>query len=208
MKSHQSIALAGLILCSLLAVMLSSNLMATLQDQSVTSARNQPVSNVALAVDNAQAEDFFAPELPPLILSPGAQPLKRGTQSTGDSSPGTKAGNLSSPTTSFFRPLTPQFGSQTRSGFDTGGESRRVGQSGFSPQPDAGQPNDLPPVGINPPQFENTNRGNFSSGQDRSFENERGSFESLNGSASQSLGEDYYDRNRADSFAPPSRSNE
>ena len=75
MKSHQTIALAGLILCSLLAVMLSSNLMATLQSQPITSDKKPPVSDVVYTAGKAQSDDFFAPELPPLILSPGAQPL-------------------------------------------------------------------------------------------------------------------------------------
>ena len=180
--------------------------MATLQSQPITSDKKPPVSDVVYTAGKAQADDFFAPELPPLILSPGAKPLNRATQSSGDNTPATKAGNLSDSTTSYYRPLNPQVGSQTRGQFESGGATGTTGRSSFSPQPDSGQLSDIPPVGINPPQFGNTDRGNFSNTQDRSFENERGSFEPAGGSGSSQ--EDYYDRNQAGSFAPPGSSND
>ncbi len=181
--------------------------MATLQNQPITSENQRPISDVVLAAGKAQTEDFFAPELPPLILSPDAQPLNRSGQSSAESSRAITAknqpGNLSSPTTRYFRPLAPQFGSQTRGQFETGGISDQDGQGGFGSR----RSNNIPPVGINPPQRENANRGNFSGSQDRSFESERGSLESSNGAPSGSPAQDYYDRNRADSFAPPGSSN-
>ena len=189
--------------------------MATLQNQPITSAHRRPIFDVAFATGGAASDDFFAPELPPLILSPDAQPLNRSTQPSGDSSPAANAdnqpGNLSSPTTSYFRPLTPQVGSQSRGQFESGGMNDQTVQGGFSPSLDARQPNEIPPVGINPPQTGNANqanRRNFSDSQDRRFEMERGSFESSNGAPPRPSGQDYYDRSRADSFAPRGVSND
>ena len=187
--------------------------MATLQNQPIASDNQRPVSQVVFATGKVQADDLFAPELPPLILSPGAKPLNQGRQSSVEDSPAVKTNNqpsqLSGSRTNYFRPSNPQFGSQPRGQFEPSRNRDRTGQSGFGPLPGSPRPNDIPPVGINPPQIENANQenqGNFSGIQDRRFENERGPLGSANGSPAASPGQDYYDRNRADSFAPPSGS--
>jgi len=212
MKSQQTIALAGLTLCSLLAVMLSCNLMATLQNQPIAGGNNQPLSEVAYAASRAQNFDTFAPELPPLVLSPAALPLNRALPSTAEHLPAVEANNstgeLSNPTTSHFRPLSPQFGSQPRGQMGAGGVNRPTRGDRFIPRPGSGGSNNVPPVGIDPPQVGNVNRGNFSGAQNRSFETERGSFDSSSDSALGPSEEGYYDRNRAGSFAPPGSNND
>ena len=215
MKSHQSIAFAGLAICGLLAVMLSSTLMATLQNRPIASDNQWPTSKVVFATAKAHNDDAFSPELPPLILSPSTQPLNHYPQSSGGDSSGGKANNnsgtLSTPTTNYFRPSNPQFGSQPRGQFEPSQTRDQSGQSGFGARPNPSRRNDIPPVGINPPQINNGGQrdpGNFSGAQDRSFENERGSLGAVNGSPTNSPGQDYYDRNRADSFAPPNNSND
>ena len=186
--------------------MLSSKLMATLQSQPLSDSNSFSVSDAvadaAFRPSEPNSRDSFAPELPPLMLSPTLSPSDPGAISAERK---LESGQRTLPTKSFFRPQS--FASQNLNESGTNSSPRSSGS--FSPQPGRRNSNEVPPVGIDPPRLGNTGQGNSSRQGDRSFENERGSFVGPSNAgatgndnldANNSSGE-YYNRD-ANSFAP------
>jgi len=171
--------------------------MAMLQNQPLKGSVSAPLSDVSLAAGDLKSDDAFAPELPPLVLGSNSRSTRSAKQPVADS---VDTNTLSQPTTSFFRPQSSSTNSQDFSGASS------TGQNSFSPPPDLRGSGEVPPVGINPPQFGNSNQGSFSGNGNRSFENERGSSDGFNNSNSQQPEGNYYDPRQNNSFAPPSGS--
>ena len=215
MKSHQTAAISGLGLCCLAAVLLSILVLPENEPSVTPQAVIPTVSEVTFAPQDSTSADSFSPELPPLILDSTVVPIGGAAKSATpeaiqnqqpaqfellpeplSSQPASTT--RTAPTTSFFR---PQFSPRDR----TGG-------SGFESS-NSGSRSEIPPVGINPPRsdgsrFEGsrTEGSRFDSGQDNSgFNSDRNRNDGPSNAGTESAG-DYYDRDRANSFAPPADS--
>lgn len=195
MKFHHSIALALLVLGCFSAAMLSSRLMAILQSPSISGPQFPSTSAVAHNPQSNQTDGAMLPRLPGLSLPPAQRSLLPVTPppkthpAKNKSTLERKPAAASNSTTRFFRPQSDQRG------------NFRDGQ-------------EIPPVGINPPQIENTSRGSFRNNEPRSFtpprqfpRREGGRNDIGSGPANfeipgQDPSQDYYNRDQFDSFAP------